>query len=124
MAERLVSYDPRNLQPVGDVETTSPGEIQGIVERSRKAFRAWSALGLDERKRHSLTLKRTILARGEEVAEMVSRETGKPTSDAYPFVVPTSLNLIDYFARNTRKYLTQLKAGTWPYVSTQGWVQS
>lgn len=123
MAERLVSYDPRNLQPVGDVETTSPGEIQGIVERSRKAFRTWSALGFDERKQHLLTFKRTILARGEEVAEMVSRETGKPTSDAYPFDVLTSLNLIDHYARNARKYLKPRKAGTWPYVSTQGWVQ-
>lgn len=123
MADRLISYDPRTLEPVGEVDRTPPGEVPAIVERSRKAFQAWSSLSFDERKRHLLAFKRVIVARGEEIAGMVSKETGKPVTDAYPFDVLTSLNLLDHYARRARKYLGRRRAGTWPYVTSQGWVQ-
>ena len=64
MADRLVSYDPRDRQPIGDVAVTSPGDIPGIVERSRQAFEQWGALGFDERRRQLLDFKRVILNYG------------------------------------------------------------
>jgi acyl-CoA reductase-like NAD-dependent aldehyde dehydrogenase len=105
MTDRLVSYDPRTRQPVGEVAVTSPAEMPAVVERSRKAFEVWSALPFSERKRLLIAFKKTVLARGEEIAEVVSAETGKPVVDAYPLDVLTALSVIDHYARKAHKYL-------------------
>jgi succinate-semialdehyde dehydrogenase / glutarate-semialdehyde dehydrogenase len=89
MTDRLVSYDPRTLAPVGEVTVTSPAEVPAVVERSRKAFEVWSALSFSERKRHLIAFKKTVLTRGEEIAEVVAAETGKPVADSYPLDVLT-----------------------------------
>jgi acyl-CoA reductase-like NAD-dependent aldehyde dehydrogenase len=121
MTDRLVSYDPRTRQPVGEVAVTSPAEMPAAVERSRKAFEVWSALPFSERKRLLIAFKKTVLARGEEIAEVVSAETGKPVVDAYPLDVLTALSVIDHYARKAHKYLRPRRAGTWPYISTKAW---
>jgi acyl-CoA reductase-like NAD-dependent aldehyde dehydrogenase len=121
MTDRLVSYDPRTLAPVGEVTVTSPAEVPAVVERSRKAFEVWSALSFPERKRHLIAFKKTVLTRGEEIAEVVAAETGKPVADSYPLDVLTSLSVIDHYSRRAHEYLKPRRAGTWPYVTTKAW---
>lgn len=121
MTDRLVSHDPRTGQPVGDVARTPAAEVASVVERSRKAFHVWSGLSFDDRKDHLLRFKRLILDRGEEIARTVSVETGKAIVDSYPLDVITTLNTLDHYARNAKRYLEPRKAKTWPYVSTKAW---
>lgn len=123
MSERLVSIDPCTLNPLGEVPVTSPDEIPAIVDRSRKAFRSWSALSPAERRQHLRAFKRTVLDRGEEIARVVSSETGKPVEDAYSLDVLTSLTVMDHYARHAHKYLRPRRAGTWPYVSARAWTE-
>ncbi len=121
MTDRLVSYDPRTGQPIGEVSVTPVEEMASVAERSRKAFDQWSGLTFDQRKHHLRDLKKTILARGEEIAEVVSSETGKPIEDAYPLDVLTALSVVDHYSRRAHKYLEPRKASTWPYISTRAW---
>lgn len=121
MTDRLVSHDPRTGEPVGSVSRTPAADVVQVVERSRRAFASWSGLTFDERRSHLLGFKRTVLARGEEIAEVVSMETGKPVEDAYPLDVLTALTVLDHYARNAHKYLKPRRTGTWPYPSTKAW---
>lgn len=45
---------------------------------AKKAFAQWSKLSLDDRKNYLLRLKEVYLARKSQIAEIISRETGKP----------------------------------------------
>lgn len=121
MSDRLVSYDPRTGKPVGEVAVTPASDVAAVVNRSRKAFQAWSGFTFDQRRSHLLDFKRAVLARGEEIAEVVASETGKPIEDAYPLDVVTSLTVLDHYARNAHKYLKPRRSGTWPYPSTKAW---
>src|SRR5690554_3393681 len=95
--------------------------MASVAERSRKAFDQWSGLSFDQRKRHLRDFKKTILARGEEIAEVVSSETGKPIEDAYPLDVLTALSVVDHYSRRAHKYLKPRRASAWPYISTRAW---
>lgn len=123
MSDRLVSYDPTTLEPVGDVALTSPGDVAVAVERSRKAFDGWRSPVHAERRTRLRDFKRTVLDRGEEVARVVSSETGKPVEDAYAFDVMTSLTLMDHYQRNAERYLRPQRRRSWPFVSTRGWTE-
>lgn len=72
-------------------EVKSPGNLKDIVIRpsarfdnvdlavasARKAYLPWAHLGIEARKVYLLRLKEVFLSRGAEVAELISRETGK-----------------------------------------------
>lgn len=121
MADRLQSHDPRTGEPVGSVIRTPAADVPAVVDRSRKAFETWSALTFEQRRGHLLDFKRAVLARGEEIAAVVSSETGKPIEDAYPLDVITALTVLDHYARNAHKYLKPRRTPTWPYPSTKAW---
>lgn len=73
-------------------EVPSPGNLKDIVLRpeakfdhvdravqaARKAYLPWAHLGVEKRREHLLRLKEVFLSRGAELAEIISRETGKP----------------------------------------------
>lgn len=123
MTARLTSFDPRNLEVVGDVPVTPIDEVAAVVERSRKAFEVWSSIPPSGRKELLKSFKRVVLDRGEEIARVVAAETGKPVADAYAFDVLTSLTLMDHYVRKAEKYLKPRRASTWPYISTRAWTE-
>jgi acyl-CoA reductase-like NAD-dependent aldehyde dehydrogenase len=123
MTARLTSFDPRNLDVVGEVPVTPLEEIPAVVERSRKAFEIWSAIPPSGRKELLKAFKNVVLDRGEEIAQVVASETGKPLADAYAFDVLTSLTIMDHYVRKADRYLKPRRASTWPYVSTKAWTE-
>lgn len=123
MTDRLVSHDPRTGQPVGAVDSTPPSELPEIVARSRKAFAGWSSLTHDERRRHLRDAKHLILTKGQEIAGVISSETGKSLSEAYSTDVLTALTVLDHYIRLAEKYLEPRKGHSWPFLSVRGWTE-
>ncbi len=78
--------------PDGELKILSPADLRdhvitvkhkldsvdAAVNSAQKAFLPWARLSLDERKRHLLKLKEVFLAHSEDMAKIISRETGKP----------------------------------------------
>lgn len=56
--------------------------IDKAVEAARAAYKVWSHTTLDERKEMLFKLQKVFKARAEEMAELISRETGKPLWEA------------------------------------------
>lgn len=79
------------------------------VERAREAQPAWSALSFRERARVLLRAREIVLAEIDEIANLISRETGKPASEAISMEVVPTLDLLQYFARQTAKLLRPQK---------------
>lgn len=78
----LPSINPANGEVVGHVPITLAGEIPAIVEKARAAQKSWRKLSHQER---ADLLKRggeSILRRVEELALLLTREQGKPLTDA------------------------------------------
>jgi aldehyde dehydrogenase (NAD+) len=75
----LTSTNPgRDYERIGEVEPSSPQQIQDAVSKARKAQPAWAALSVAERIGHLRSFVAAALERKEDLARMMSLETGRP----------------------------------------------
>src|SRR5262245_25272128 len=85
LSERLhaiVSRDPSNGQEIGRAALMTAADVTVAVRNARRAQPAWAALSYQERARYILRAREIVLARTDEIAHLISRETGKPPAEA------------------------------------------
>lgn len=78
----LESHDPATGEVISRFEATPLGEIPGRIERAHTAQRAWAALPLAQRCAAMARLKSVLFDRRQEIAEIVTREVGKPRMES------------------------------------------
>ena len=98
------SHNPVNDEVIGTYPIMSKNEVDDVVTHARIAFEKWNGLGFSERKRVLLAWSSLIINRIEQIAELISRETGKPLSDAR-LEVSIAVNQISWAARHAESIL-------------------
>ena len=101
----LISYSPATGEPIGSVTIFTEDEVRMAVERSREVFHTWKASSFVERETLVLEAREIILAELDDIAELISAETGKPAVEAISMEIATVLDLMHYFAKNAKKLL-------------------
>ena len=83
-------------------------EVESAVTRATLATKSWQELGFAGRKKILMAWNRVIVDRVDEIAELISKESGKPKSDA---TLEASLAMahLAWAARNAEKYLGKEK---------------
>ena len=109
--EEIVSNDPATGAEVGRVAVTSPEAVAQAVSDGRTAFAKWKTTSFAERKRLIMAAREVLLAEMDEIASLISRESGKPVAEAFSMEIAPVLDLMQYFARNTEKMLRPAKIG-------------
>src|SRR6185436_17364005 len=109
----IVSRDPTTGEEIGRAPLTMPEEVARAVGRARAAQSAWAARSFDDRGRLIMKARRIILKELDQIALLISRETGKPVAEAISMEITPSLDLMQFFARNTSSLLLpqQLQIG-------------
>ena len=110
-AEEIISYNPATGEEVGRVPQTSAYEVSDAVERSRAAFQNWRRTSFRERRELVLRSREVVLAEIDEIASLISRESGKPVAEALSMEIAPVLDLMQYFARNTERLLRPKRIG-------------
>lgn len=123
MADTIPSFDPRTGTLIGSVNRTPPDEVPQAVHRARKAFETWGSFEPRERRPYLKQLRSVILRRGDEIAEMVASETGRPVAESYAYDVLTTLVLIDHYQRHAHRMLEKERRSIWPFVTSRGWIE-
>jgi succinate-semialdehyde dehydrogenase/glutarate-semialdehyde dehydrogenase len=86
----LESFNPATGELLGTVETIEPGDVQAVVDDVAEVQPFWAALSLRDRARYMLRAAEVLLADIEEVAELLTREQGKPITESYVMeLIPT-----------------------------------
>lgn len=101
----IISRDPTTGEEIGRAPLTMPEEVARAVGRARAAQSAWAARSFDDRGRLIMKARRIILKDLDQIALLISRETGKPVAEAISMELTPSLDLMQYFARNTSSLL-------------------
>jgi acyl-CoA reductase-like NAD-dependent aldehyde dehydrogenase len=76
------SHNPATNEVIASHEIYSEEAVKAAVERARDASREWRELGFRGRRKVLLKWSTDLLANVDALTELVSLETGKPTSDA------------------------------------------
>lgn len=108
-AREIVSYDPATGDEIGRAPLSSPEEVKQAVARARAAQPAWANLSFRERGRVILKARKLMLDARDEIALLVSRETGKPIAEALSMEIVPTLDTMHYFARASEGLLRAQK---------------
>jgi acyl-CoA reductase-like NAD-dependent aldehyde dehydrogenase len=108
-ASEIISYDPATGEEIGRARLSSPEEVQQAVARARAAQPAWASVSFKDRGRVILTAREIMLKEMDEVATLISRETGKPVPEALAMEVVPTLDAMHYFAHTAARLLRPQK---------------
>ena len=101
----IISYNPATGEEVGRVAVTSAEEVNEAVEKSRRALQVWRKTSFAERRQVVMRAREVILAEMDEIARLISDESGKPVTESFSMEIAPVLDLMQYFARNAEKML-------------------
>lgn len=104
------SKSPASGKDLPAVEATSPDDVAGLVSKARAAQRRWLELPADRRARAIAKVKKTILARAEEIGRLIHDETGKPEVEALLGEVLASADVVGYWVDLAPEELEPLEA--------------
>jgi succinate-semialdehyde dehydrogenase/glutarate-semialdehyde dehydrogenase len=108
-AGEIVSYDPATGEEIGRAPLASPEDVRRAVIRARTAQLSWASLSFHERARVILKARELLLAERDEIALLISRETGKPIAEAISMEIVPTLDAMHYFAHASESLLRPQK---------------
>ncbi len=103
--DEIISYNPATNEEIGRAGNTSAEEVREAVEKSRAAYLAWRKTSFAERRRFVMKAREVILDELEEIARLISDESGKPVAESLSMEIAPVLDLMQYFAKNAPKIL-------------------
>lgn len=101
----IISRNPATGEELGRVPETIAAEVSAIVERSRDVFGKWRETSFAQRRDLVIRAREVILAEIDEIARLISHESGKPVAEALSMEIAPVLDLMQYFARKAEKIL-------------------
>src|SRR5258706_8505648 len=109
--DEIISYNPATGAEVGRVPQRSADEVKAAVDYARTAFQSWKKISFRERAAYIMRAREVILSQMDEIAHLISAESGKPFGEAISMEISPVLDMMQYFARNTEKLLRPSKIG-------------
>lgn len=109
------SINPATLEKIGEVKLFNHEDVCVAVENASLAQKEWEQLGFDKRKKYLLKLIDVIQENLDDIASLISKETGKPILEALGNDIMPVMDLIYYFAHKSEKLLRKekIKLGKW-----------
>ena len=74
--------NPATEEKLADCPRASEGQLNAAVAAAKAAFPAWSKTSIDERKAAVLKIADVVEANAAELAQLLTKEQGKPIEDA------------------------------------------
>lgn len=97
----LRSRNPANGEVLGEVSISTTSEISARVEHARLAFSSWSKLSLRERLVFIERFRRQVMERLDELARLITMETGKPQIESYVAELFGPLETCQWLTKNS-----------------------
>lgn len=107
----VISINPATGNEIGRLRASTPGEVKAAVERGQTAFQRCRRMSFAERKRLVMKAREVILAEMDEIARLISTESGKPFGEAIAMEITPVLDLMQWIARNAEKMLRPRRIG-------------
>ncbi len=102
MTSPLESHDPATGEVIASFEPSRVSEVAGTVARARRAQEAWAGTPIEKRCALLGRLREVLFARRQEIAEIVTREVGKPRVESLFADVLIALDFAGYYAQHRR----------------------
>lgn len=93
---KISKLNPATGQLIAEYHAATTAEAQEVVQKARSAQIEWGQTSLATRKKVLRALRTALHQHADQVAEIISRETGKPLADSLEADIATALNVLSY----------------------------
>jgi aldehyde dehydrogenase (NAD+) len=107
----FASIDPRTGEVVNYHQVCDEAAVRAAVARAREAAQWWGGLEFAQRRRRLLAWRSALARQIDELADLITTETGKPRDDARLECVLVVAHL-DWAARNAERVLRRHRVGS------------
>jgi acyl-CoA reductase-like NAD-dependent aldehyde dehydrogenase len=106
---KLESFNPATGELVGTVETIRPKDVQGVVDDVAEVQPFWAQLSLADRGRYLRRAADLLVEDMEQVAELLTKEQGKPITESYVMELIPTIDALRWCATAGPKILADEK---------------
>ena len=99
-AQRLAVHDPATGELLRELDCAGAAEVSAAVERARAAQPGWERLGIRKRIGVLKDFQKRLYGKKEAVAELITREAGKPLTEALLTEVLVVLDAARFLVEN------------------------
>jgi succinate-semialdehyde dehydrogenase/glutarate-semialdehyde dehydrogenase len=103
--ETIISTNPATGEKLAELPCATPEDVREAVRRARQAQPAWAALPVRARTAVLKRFQQQLCDRREDLAQLISRESGKPTVEALNTEVIVVLDSSEFCIRTAHKFL-------------------
>jgi betaine-aldehyde dehydrogenase len=96
--ERFASFNPATGEVLGYVTVAGATQVNAAVRAARKGQVTWAAMPGAERSKILRRAAQLLRSRNEELAELETRDTGKPIQETRVVDVMSGADCLEYFA--------------------------
>jgi acyl-CoA reductase-like NAD-dependent aldehyde dehydrogenase len=94
----LESFSPLDGARLGAVPTLAPSEVQAVVDDVASVQPFWAQLPLGDRARYMRRAGQAIIDQLDELAELLTREQGKPRNESYVMELLPTIDSLRWLA--------------------------
>lgn len=105
----LKSFNPTTGEMIGAAPTVKPEQVQAVVDEVAEVQRSWAKKSLSERAAVMRHTAQAVLDEIEQLAELITREQGKPINEAYLMELLPTIDSLYWVADNGAKILAEEK---------------
>src|ERR671927_323685 len=95
----LESFNPATGESIGSVETIAPKDVAGVVAEVAEVQPFWAELALADRARYLRRAADVLVDEVDDVAELLTREQGKPITESYTMEVVPTIDVLRWCAK-------------------------
>jgi succinate-semialdehyde dehydrogenase/glutarate-semialdehyde dehydrogenase len=106
---QLESFNPATGELVGAVETITEAQVQAVVDEVAEVQPFWAQLSLADRARYMRRAADVLVEDMEAVAELLTREQGKPIVESYVMELIPTIDGLHWCADEAPKILADEK---------------
>ncbi len=120
----LVSFNPATGEELGTAPIATRDEVFEAVRIARSAASSWSRTSFGERGAYILKARKEMLGRLDDIASLVSRETGKPRVEAVSCEILPIADLMSFFAKRAGALLRpeRVPLGKFNWIGRSSWL--
>ena len=96
--------DPSTGEPFACVAHAGPEDVECAVDAAVRGLALWRGTAFEERGQHLRALSGLIYDSAEEIAELISREQGKPHAEALAQEILPGLDHLKFIIRHAERY--------------------
>ncbi|MBI3590878.1 MAG: aldehyde dehydrogenase family protein [Candidatus Melainabacteria bacterium] len=106
--ENLIKVtNPATGEEIFTAKATSETEIKEIIQRAKESFLLWSSMTVDKRIDYLKKIYELIIKDKDKIAEIITKNTGKPLSESYLTEIASCLQIMEYFIKKGHELLNE-----------------